>query len=196
MTAFTYQTPKFTANKLVRQVVGGWTWGGILRYASGSLIGVPLLAHQPQHLHVQHQHPLQPRARRAAVPRRIRIAAASTRTATQQILNPAAWADTPVGTWGQGAAYYNDYRWQHQINEIDEFRPDLPAARENVAAAFGPNSSTCSTACICRRRRNSNPTAPATFNSAGVPTGGFGYITNSSGIGGQRNGQLVARFQF
>jgi hypothetical protein len=26
--------------------------------------------------------------------------------------------------------------------------------------------------------------------------GGFGYITNSSGISGQRNGQLVARFQF
>ena len=40
-----------------------------------------------------------------------------------------------------------------------------------------------------------NPQATPTFNN-GVPTGGFGFITNSSGIGGQRNGQLVARFQF
>jgi hypothetical protein len=42
----------------------------------------------------------------------------------------------------------------------------------------------------------SNPLATATFNNAGVPTGGFGYITNANGIGGQRNGQLVARFQW
>lgn len=35
----------------------------------------------------------------------------------QLILNPAAWIDTPAGTWGQGAAYYNDYRWQHRVGE-------------------------------------------------------------------------------
>ena len=43
---------------------------------------------------------------------------------------------------------------------------------------------------------NNNPVATATFNSAGVPTGGFGYITNANGVGGQRNGQLVARLTF
>jgi len=43
---------------------------------------------------------------------------------------------------------------------------------------------------------NNNPVATPTFTSAGVPTAGFGYIINSSTIGGQRNGQLVARFQF
>jgi hypothetical protein len=43
----------------------------------------------------------------------------------------------------------------------------------------------------------SNPVATATFNTVtGVPTGGFGYITNTGGISGSRNGQLVARFQF
>ena len=26
VTAYTYETPKFGTNKLVRQVVGGWTW--------------------------------------------------------------------------------------------------------------------------------------------------------------------------
>jgi hypothetical protein len=41
VTAFTYQTPKWGPNRLVRQIVGGWIAGGILRYASGALIGVP-----------------------------------------------------------------------------------------------------------------------------------------------------------
>ena len=42
-----------------------------------------------------------------------------------------------------------------------------------------------------------NPVTTATFNSVtGVPTGGFGYITNANGISGSRNGPLVARFQF
>ena len=33
------------------------------------------------------------------------------------VLNPAAWADVPAGQWGYSAAYYNDYRWQHQASE-------------------------------------------------------------------------------
>lgn len=33
------------------------------------------------------------------------------------------------------------------------------------------------------------------YNSSGQLTGGYGYI-NANNIGGQRNGQLVARFQF
>jgi hypothetical protein len=42
----------------------------------------------------------------------------------------------------------------------------------------------------------SNPLATPTFNSFGQPTGGFGYITNTTGMSGSRNGQLVARIQF
>ena len=42
-----------------------------------------------------------------------------------------------------------------------------------------------------------NPVTTATSNSVtGVPTGGFGYITNANGISGSRHGPLVARFQF
>lgn len=39
-----------------------------------------------------------------------------------------------------------------------------------------------------------NPTQTTSYSN-GVPTGGYGYI-NANGITGQRNGQLVARFQF
>jgi hypothetical protein len=40
-----------------------------------------------------------------------------------------------------------------------------------------------------------NAAQTQTRNAAGVPTAGFGYI-NATSAGGQRNGQLVARFQF
>ncbi len=40
-----------------------------------------------------------------------------------------------------------------------------------------------------------NPTATVTRNSAGELSGGFGFV-NSNNVGGQRTGQLVARFQF
>jgi hypothetical protein len=40
-----------------------------------------------------------------------------------------------------------------------------------------------------------NPLATTTTNSAGVLTGGFGYI-NASSVGGMRNGQFVIRVKF
>ena len=42
---------------------------------------------------------------------------------------------------------------------------------------------------------STNALATQTRNAAGVPTSGFGYM-NSNSAGGQRNGQLLARFQF
>ena len=41
VTAITYRTPRFTENRLIQHLTGGWTWGGVLRYASGSLIAAP-----------------------------------------------------------------------------------------------------------------------------------------------------------
>ena len=40
VTAYTWVTPKATNSRIVRQITGGWMWGGLLRYASGSLIWV------------------------------------------------------------------------------------------------------------------------------------------------------------
>jgi hypothetical protein len=194
VTAFTYQTPKLTNNKLIRQLVGGWTWGGILRYASGSLIGVASsrtnlntwtfntntrfnrVPGQPLFLEDPNCHCINPNS-------------------NQQILNPAAWADTPVGTWGQGAPYYNDYRWQHQASESMNIGRTFQL-RERMSLNVRAEFFNVFNRVYLPTPSASNPLATATFTGAGVPTGGFGYITNSNGIGGQRNGQLVARFQF
>jgi hypothetical protein len=42
---------------------------------------------------------------------------------------------------------------------------------------------------------STNALATTTYNSNGILTGGFGYI-NATSIGGQRTGQLLARFQW
>jgi hypothetical protein len=201
VTAFTYRTPKFTSNKLVRSVVGDWTWGGILRYASGSLIGVAAsrtnlntytfntntrfnrVAGKPLFLVDPNCRCIDPNSQR-------------------QILNPDAWADTPIGTWGGGAPYYNDYRWQHRIDESMNIGRTFQLREKmwlNVRAEFFNVFNRVQIPLLVGGTtivQTSNPLATATFNPAGVPTGGFGYLTNSSTIGGQRNGQLVARFQW
>ena len=39
--AFSYEVPAFTSNRFVRAALGGWTFGGMVRYASGLPIPVP-----------------------------------------------------------------------------------------------------------------------------------------------------------
>jgi len=38
---FNYELPGLTGNRFARQIIGGWTLGGILRYSSGLPIAVP-----------------------------------------------------------------------------------------------------------------------------------------------------------
>jgi len=187
-------TPKVTNSKLVRQVVGGWTWGGILRYASGSLIGV---AASRTNLNTYTFNTNTRFNRVAGVPLFLSNpnCGCIDPNVNQQILNPAAWADTPIGTWGQGAPYYNDYRWQHAIDESMNFGRTF-RIREKMFFSIRGEFFNVFNRLKLPTPSATNPTATFTSNNSGVPTGGFGYITNSSGIGGQRNGQLVARFQW
>jgi len=194
VTAFTYQIPKLGTSKLVRNVVGGWTFGGVLRYASGNLIpvaasrtnmntytfntntrfdrvpGVPLFLEDPN-------------------------CKCMDPNSNHQILNPAAWVDTTVGTWGSGSAYYNDYRWQRQATENLNLGREF-TLHERMRLSVRAEFFNAFNRVYLPTPSNTNPLATATFTNAGVPTGGFGFITNSSSIGGQRNGQLVARFVF
>jgi hypothetical protein len=196
VTAFTYTTPKFTSNKLVRQVVGGWTWGGILRYASGNLIGV---ASSRTNMNTYTFNTNTRFNRVPGVPLFLSNpnCGCINPNINQQILNPAAWVDTPIGTWGHGAPYYNDYRWQHQINESMNFGRTFHVREKMFFSIRGEFFNIFNRVNLpLNQLQSGNPTATSTFNGAGVPTGGFGYVTNANGIGGQRNGQLVARFQW
>jgi hypothetical protein len=197
VTAFTYRTPKLTSNKLIQHVVGGWTWGGILRYASGSLIGVPSSRTNPNTWTFNTNTRFN---RVAGVPLFIQNPNSGNinPNTSQLILNPAAWSDTPIGTWGQGASYYNDYRWQHQVSENMNIGRTFQL-REKMSLSFRAEFFNVFNRLYLPsgNLQFGNPLATPTFNTlTGAPTGGFGYITNANSIGGQRNGQLVARFVF
>jgi hypothetical protein len=194
VTAFSYEVPKLTSNKFIRAAAGGWTLGGILRYGSGALIAV---ASSRTNMNTYTSNTNTRFNRVPGVP--LFLENPNCRcinpNGNQQILNPAAWADTPPGTWGQGAPYYNDYRWQHQASENLNIGRTF-SIREKVKLSIRAEFFNAFNRLILPAPSASNPLATSTFNSSGVPTGGFGFITNSSGIGNERNGQLVARVQF
>jgi hypothetical protein len=109
------------------------------------------------------------------------------------VLNPAAWADAPAGQWGYSSAYYNDYRWQRQASENLNMGRRFQV-REKMYLEIRAEFFNAFNRLYLSNPSSGNPTQTTTFSN-GVPTGGYGYI-NANGIAGQRNGQLVARFQF
>jgi hypothetical protein len=114
-------------------------------------------------------------------------------------LNPAAWVDSPGGSFGTAAPYYNGNRWQRQPAENMSFGRIFSIGREGkyklqVRAEFQnifnrlqiPQPSTGS------------PNVPTLITqSQGLYTGGYGYMSTVGGGGDQpRTGQLVGRFTF
>jgi hypothetical protein len=195
VTGWTYEVPKlsrFTSNKPLSQALSGWTFGGLLQYASGLPIGSPgslnnlssvlgfgtymnRVPGQPFYLTSLNCHCIDPNK--------------------QLVLNPAAWSDVGPGQFGNAAPYYDGYRFERRPGEQMSFGRTFRLSESKflmIRAEFFnifnrtylPNPST------------SNPLA-ATTTSNGVLTGGFGYINPLASLFFQpRNGQLVARIQF
>jgi len=110
----------------------------------------------------------------------------------------AAWSDPAPGTFGTGAAYYSDYRWQRQPQENFAFGRDFNLGREararlNVRAEFTN---------IFNRSRIPAPTSTnastQTLSAAGLPSGGFGFVNTgvAPSTPASRQGQIVGRITF
>ncbi|MEX2260448.1 MAG: TonB-dependent receptor [Bryobacteraceae bacterium] len=193
--AFNYQVPSLSGgNRVLKQVLGGWTVGGILRYASGTPIRVPQAQNnmaayvfqgtnanrvpgEPLFLKDPDCHCFDPNS--------------------EFVLNPKAWADPAAGQWGTAAAYYSDYRTQRRYSEQlslgKTFRLSEGGMFFSIRGEFFN---------IFNRRYFADPesgNALATQRlDAGVPISGFGRI-NPAGFPGDfrpRSGQIVGRFQF
>jgi hypothetical protein len=192
ITSFTYRVPRWKQNKLVADVFGDWTLGGVMQYTSGNYLGIPSsnnnlssaifqgtvqnrVAGQPLYLADLGNHNLDPN--------------------TTLTLNPAAWVDTAAGQWGTSAAAYSNYRGvrgaNEQFNLGRTFRLREKTTFEIRAEAFnafnrinwaGPSTG--------------NPLATVTHDAKGNLTGGFGYINAGNSGNSPRNCQLVARFMF
>jgi hypothetical protein len=196
--AITYITPAATANKLIRTLSGGWTFGATLWYASGALIAAPTSQTSKWSTYTFE----------GTVPM-MRVPGASLylldpncrcinpNNINQRVLNPAAWQDVAPGTISPGSWFYNDYRGPHQINENatigrtfqikERFKLSVRAEFFNMfnRVNLGTPSS-------------GNPTQTTSVNNATGSITGFGYyaVGSTGNVGTPRNGDLVARLTF
>ena len=206
VSAITYTTPRLTSHKLVRAVVGDWTWGTTLRYASGRLIAAPQSQNSKWATYTFESGT--PMVRVPGAPlylTDINCRCIDPNNINQRILNPAAWQDVAPGTISPGSGYYNDYRGPHQVAENMNFGRTFRIHEKvtlNVRAEFFnvfnrvmlgngtlPGSLTIN---------SGNPLATTNVNNATGAINGFGYynVGSTSNFGNQRNGQLVARIRF
>ena len=193
--AFNYLTPSVTQNKVVKEVVGGWTIGGLLRYQSGLPIMVPLAQNSLNSVLL----------RTAGGTFANRVAGQTLFTTDLNchcydpnktfVLNPAAWSDPAAGTWGTAAPYYNDYRYQRRPEESLNLGRNF-RLREGISLNVRVEFFN-----VFNRTEANNPTSTnakltQVATSSGQTTAGFGYISNGSTYSNSRNGQIVARLQF
>ena len=195
-----YEVPRFTQNRLVHLVAGGWNVGGLLQYQSGGLISVPGSQNQ---LGLQiFQNTLMNRVPGQSL--YLKDPNCHCINPTQDlILNPAAWQDAVPGQWGYSSPLYDDYRQARRPNEqmsigrTFHIREHMSLSiraeffnifnRTELGSPCTNNNNPCSTVA---------PNATTTYDGNHNLTGGFGYINPTSIAAQPRNGQLVARFQW
>jgi hypothetical protein len=212
--AANYTVPRFAnMNKILSRAISNWQLGAVLNYQSGAPIHVPFAQTTPNLTNLLS----------LCAPQSVfggcnsssvsayGVSSHANRVPGQPLfltdlnskfdpykeftLNPAAWTNPAPGVFGTTSAYLNDYRYRRVENEnlslarifrIKEtmhlsIRMELMNALNRVRI---PNPSA------------TNAQAPQTRNSTtGNTSAGFGYI-NPLPAGGNRTGQLVARFNF
>ncbi|MEI9971298.1 MAG: TonB-dependent receptor [Ignavibacteriota bacterium] len=189
--AFTYELPKMGSNKLIRQIVGGWTVGGIVSDASGTPIASPTSNNTLSSVLFQNT-----RFNRVpGVPLFTKNLNCNCIDPNKDfVLNPAAWSDAAPGTWGSAAPYYDDYRGERRPTEQASLGR-MFHIREKMFFEIRAEFFNLFNRYYLGNPTSSNPAATQVVRNA-VPISGFGYINANSPGANQRNGQLVARFQF
>jgi hypothetical protein len=186
---------------MVRNLVGGWTLGGVLRYASGTPIAVPGSNNSLASL-------LQQGTRMNRVPGQPLLLVSNLNCSCFDpgatfVQNPKAWSDPADGQWGYGAAFYKDYRNRRAPDEQMSLGR-MFRYHERFTLSVRVEFFNIFNRLVYPALSGNNPATTATFGSNGLTTGGFGYYNVAAAANVQtggiiptsRNGQLVARFQF
>jgi hypothetical protein len=190
--AYNYEIPAVGPNKLVRAVVGGWTFGGLLAYSSGLPIAAPTAQNNLNSDVFQTTYA----DRAPGVPLFLQnLNCHCINPYADLVLNPAAWSQPPAGQFGTAAEFYNDYRYERRPSESMSlgriFKISEKKSFQIRAEFFNVFNRT-----YLNNPTSTNSIATTTYNSAGQLTSGFGYINPGSVENNPRNGQLVARFRF
>ena len=218
-TSFTYEMPYLLPRGymkehiVARELLGGWTIAGLARYANGGLIRVPgsnvgtncNAATGCSSINISSL--LQRGTFANAIPGQAKFlvdpnchsciahSANNLPGSNPGFLNPAAWAEPPLGTFSNTAAYLNNYRWQRQpqesVNIGKKFAVPMRGhedANLQIRAEFFN---------VFNRTYLPQPSSGNFETSVATANSGFGRV-NVGGLGTTtyRTGQIVARFTF
>ncbi|MFZ1963805.1 MAG: TonB-dependent receptor [Roseiarcus sp.] len=190
--SFNYRIPRLGPNRLVRNVVGDWTFSGTEEYGSGALIATPTA--QNNLSTILFRNTLFNRV--PGVPLYLTNINGPIDPNKQFLLNPAAWSNPAAGQWGTAAPYYSDFRGRRLPNEQASLGR-LFRMREGITLEFRVEYTNIFNRRVWGSASASNPMATQTYAN-GVPTSGFGYISANTAppIANWRNGQALVRLQF
>lgn len=193
---FNYEVPGTSrgGNRALRMLTSNWSLRGVLRYASGMPILVPMANSN-----------LGAYMFRSTVANRVAgkpvllqdLNSRNFDPTKTLVFNPEAWVDPPAGQLGSSSPYYNDYRYQRRPKESasiartfhirEAVRIDLRAEFFNIFNRATVPDPTGTNAAVTPRY---NATTGATIQ-------GFGRIdTNAVPAGTPRSGQIVLRVSF
>jgi hypothetical protein len=196
----------WAGNKILKYALSGWQMGALLTYASGTPIPVPASTNQ---LNTSYFLPTASYLNRVpGQPLFLQDLNCHCFDPTKTfVLNPAAWVNSPPGTYSSSAAYYNDYRSQRHptenfnIGRTFRIRESMSfSVRAEFVNIFNrtvlpaPSSTTPLTATTCFVSGTSG--AQGACSPGATIASGFGFEQTANITGGVRTGQIVARFRF
>ena len=207
-----YVTPRWGQNKLVKNVLGGWQLGTLLRYQNGALIQTP-----PSNNNLLNElgrgngnnpalwgggftfwNPVAGQSCLGINPNQKGFDPSATLA-----LNPKAWTDAAPGQFGVSAPFYNNCRWQRQPAENVSFGRNFrikEGMNFQIRAEFQNifNRLFYSMPSDGGGFFPTNPSTPAVHNNPNNGlSGGYGFVPYINGVGDTpRSGQIVARFTF
>jgi carboxypeptidase family protein/TonB-dependent receptor-like protein len=198
--AVNYTTPHVSENRWLSYVTKDWMLGAVLQYGSG----LPIQA------------PLSPNNNNAATLLRgtyatrvpgaplylVDINCHCYDPSKTQVLNPAAWTDTPNGTFSPSAAYYNDYRYQRRPSELASFGRTF-RLKERASLSLRAEFNNVFNRTLLLGATAGTYVNPSTALNTPVKPGpdgrnisGFGTINTTGTVSGERQGTIVARLTF
>ena len=189
--AFSYEVPRF-GNRFTSVVLGGWTVGGLVRYASGLPIAVPAATTNLNQLFFMGNSRM---IRVPGEPLFLKDLNGDFDPERDFVLNPKAWVNPEQGQFGNQPQYYDDYRFQRRPEEQLSFgrvfrlggRTTFSLRAEIFNVFNRPD---------LNNPVSTNPGATQTRNADGKTASGFGFIDRGSVFGPPRAGQLVFRVSF
>jgi hypothetical protein len=198
--AVNYTTPKVSQNRWLSFATRDWMLGAVLQYGSGLPIQAPASPNNNNNLTLLRSTYA---TRVPGVPLYlVDINCHCYDPSKTQVLNPAAWTDTPSGTFSPSAAYYNDYRYQRRPSELASIGRTF-RVKERVSLALRAEFNNVFNRTLLLGATAGTYVNPSTALNTPIKAGpdgryvsGFGTINTTGTISGERQGTIVARLTF